>query len=222
MFDKLEKSLEYTFDDKGLLKKALTHKSFDKSFNNERLEFLGDAVLDLVVAKHLYLEFKSEAEGDLSKIRSALVNEKSFAKIANTLDLGSFLFLSPAEEHNGGRAKPSLLSDAFEAILGAIYLESGYEKAEQVGLKLIKKCFPTIDLDIVKDYKTRLQELTQARFGEAPEYRVLRAFGPDHLKQFEVGLYINDKEYAKAVSSTKKQAHQIAAKIAYEKLEQNH
>lgn len=216
----LERKLDYQFKDQSLLIRALTHKSFKKPCSNERLEFLGDAVLDLVVGEFLFHEFQNEAEGDLSKLRAALVNEKSFAKIASSLDLGSFIFMSTSEENNHGRTKPSLLSDALEAIIGAIHLESGFEKAKEIALNLIKSNYPSINAkDLIKDYKTKLQEITQSKMGQTPEYETLRAFGPDHQKQFEISLKLEGKEYSRAIGKTKKEAQQMAAKIALEKLE---
>ncbi len=216
----LEKELKYKFKDKNLLIHALTHKSFKKPYSNERLEFLGDAVLDLVVGEFLFHKFKNDAEGDLSKLRAALVNEKSFAKIASSLDLGSFIFMSVSEENNGGRTKPSLLSDALEALIGAVHLESGFERAKELVLVLIEKNYPQIDAkDLIKDYKTKLQEITQGKMGQTPEYETLRAFGPDHQKQFEIALKLEGKEVSRAIAKSKKEAQQMAAKIALEKLE---
>lgn len=216
----LEKKLKYYFKDKNLLIRALTHKSFKKPYSNERLEFLGDAVLDLVVGEFLFHKFKNDAEGDLSKLRAALVNEKSFAKIALSLDLGTFIFMSASEENNGGRAKPSLLSDALEAVIGAVHLESGFDKAREIALFLIEYNYPNIDAkNLIKDYKTKLQEITQSKMGQTPEYETLRAFGPDHQKQFEIALKLEGKEYSRAIAKSKKEAQQMAAKIALEKLE---
>lgn len=219
MLNELEKKLNYSFNNKNLLKEALTHKSAKKSYNNERLEFLGDAVLDLVVGEFLFFKFQNDAEGDLSKLRAALVNEKSFAKIALYLNLGKFLFMSMAEENNGGRSKPSILSDALEAIVGAIFLESGFIRAKEIALALIEKNFPKIDsANLIKDYKTKLQEITQGKMGQTPEYELIRAFGPDHLKEFEIALKLEGKEMARAIAKSKKEAQQMAAKITLEKL----
>lgn len=218
-FKFLEKKLNYKFKDKNLLTQALTHKSFKKPYSNERLEFLGDAVLDLVVGEFLFHKFSHNAEGDLSKLRAALVNEKSFAKIANNLNLGEFIFMNVAEERNNGRTKPSILSDALEAIIGAVHLEAGFEKAKQIALALVQENFPNIDAkNLIKDYKTKLQEITQASIGEVPEYETLRAFGPDHQKQFEITLKLQGIEMARAIAGSKKEAQQMAAKIALEKL----
>lgn len=218
IYAEIEEKLGYSFKNQNLLQRALTHKSFNKD-NNERLEFLGDAVLDLVVANTLYVDFLHYSEGDLSKLRAALVNEKSLAKIAQYLNLGKYLNLSNSEVNNGGRQKPSLLSNAFEAILGAIYLESGYEKAQNIAEKIINKIYPNIDIDIIKDYKTKLQEITQAKLAKTPEYKVLSSNGPDHKKEFTIGLFLNDELIAQAVGKSKKEAEQIAAKITLKKFE---
>ena len=211
----LEKSLGYEFKDKKLITEALTHKSYKKPYDNERLEFLGDAVLDLVVGEYLYKKFSKSAEGNLSKIRASLVNETGFDKLARFLNLGKYILLSNAEENNGGREKSSLLSNAFEAIMGAIYLESGLEVVNAIAIDLIEKNHKEISLDsLFSDYKTLLQELTQSLFGITPEYEVVASRGPDHQKEFEIAVSIQDKEYARAIGKSKKIAQQEAAKIA--------
>lgn len=213
--DSLEKKLGYEFKDKNLIIEALTHKSYKQPYDNERLEFLGDAVLDLVVGEYLFFKFKNSDEGKLSKIRASLVNETGFDKLARSLDLGDYILMSSAEDNNGGRKKPSLLSNAFEAIMGAIYLEAGLDKVKEISIRLIEQNHKEISLDsLFMDFKTTLQELTQASFGITPEYKVLASRGPDHQKEFEVGVYIQGKEYAKAVGKSKKTAQQEAAKLA--------
>jgi len=213
--DTLEDKLGYKFKDEKLIIEALTHKSYKQPYDNERLEFLGDAVLDLIVGEYLYMKFSRSDEGKLSKIRASLVNETGFDKLARALNLGDYILLSNAEENNGGREKPSLLSNAFEAIIGAIYLEDGLKTAEKIAIKLIESNYEEISLDsLFRDFKTTLQELTQARFGMTPEYKVISSRGPDHLKEFEVGVFIQDKEYARAIGKSKKIAQQEAAKEA--------
>ena len=216
---KLEKSLGYQFKNEKLITEALTHRSYKKEVNNERLEFLGDAVMDLIVGEYLFELFPKAEEGMLSKLRAALVNEESFTKLAKRLNLGKFLYLSPAEENNNGREKPSILSSAFEAVMGAIYLESGFDVAKEVALQLLKAEFPKITPEeLLKDYKTTLQEITQAHFGVVPEYRLISASGPDHKKEFEIGVYIQDKEYAKAKGKSKKTVQQEGARLTIEML----
>lgn len=215
----LEKQLEYEFKDKSLIIEALTHKSYKQPYDNERLEFLGDAVLDLVVGEYLFVKFRKSDEGKLSKIRASLVNETGFDKLARSLNLGDFILLSNAEENNGGREKPSLLSNAFEAVMGAIYLEAGLPTVTKIAIDLIEKNHKEISLDsLFRDFKTTLQELTQARFGITPEYVVVSSSGPDHLKEFEVAVLIESKEYARALGKSKKIAQQEAARVAVEML----
>ncbi|HGZ70503.1 MAG TPA: ribonuclease III [Nitratifractor sp.] len=218
---KLEERINYSFQNKQLIIEALTHKSYKKPYNNERLEFLGDAVLDLIVGEYLYKIFPQSDEGTLSKIRASLVNEGGFARLAKELDLGSYLFLSMAEENNRGRNKNSLLSNAFEALTGAIYLEAGLVTARDISIKLLESSYPKIDLDsLCKDYKTSLQELTQAEYGVTPTYTLLGTTGPDHDKTFEVAVTLDNKEIAKAKGKSKKAAQQDAAEIALQKLKE--
>ncbi len=218
--DSLEKQLGYTFKNKQLLIEALTHKSYKQPYDNERLEFLGDAVLDLIVGEYLYKKFPTSDEGKLSKIRASLVNENGFNKLALVLDLGNYIFLSNAEENNEGRTKPSLLSNAFEALMGAIYLESGLEEVQKIVISMLEANYEEISLDsLFRDYKTSLQELTQARFSVTPEYRLVGSSGPDHKKEFEVSVTIEGKEYARALGKSKKVAQQEAAFIAIEILQ---
>ncbi len=216
----LEKRLDYQFKDKNLIIEALTHKSYKKSYNNERLEFLGDAVLDLIVGEYLYKKFLGTNEGNLSKMRAALVNEKGFERLALNMGLGEMMFLSQAEENNGGREKASLLSNAFEAVMGAFYLEAGLERVREFVENLLEISYKNINFDsLFKDYKTALQELTQAHFGVIPDYEMVRSFGPDHKKEFEIGVKVSSKFLAKAKGKSKKDAQQKAAKKAIDILE---
>ena len=218
--DKLEKHLDYHFEDPQLLIEALTHKSYKQPYNNERLEFLGDAVLDLVVGEYLFTKFPKFDEGKLSKMRASLVNEEGFTRMAEHINLGDFIFLSNAEENNNGRQKPSLLSNAFEAVMGAIYLQVGLSHVEALMYKYLEEIYPVIDMTtLFKDFKTTLQELTQAEFGVTPDYRLVGTSGPDHKKEFEIAVYIQDKVYASAKGKSKKVAQQEAAFIALELLE---
>ena len=215
----LQERLGYTFQNKELLIEALTHKSYKQPYNNERLEFLGDAVLDLIVGEYLYTKFCTFDEGKLSKMRASLVNEEGFTSLALYLDLGEYIFLSNAEENNSGRTKSSLLSNAFEALMGAIYLETGLHKVQDITISLLEHVHPDISLEtLFKDYKTSLQELTQAHFGTTPDYQLIAAHGPDHKKEFEVAVIIDGKRYASAQGKSKKQAQQEAAQIALEML----
>lgn len=218
-YEELEKRLGYTFENKQLIIEALTHKSYKKPYNNERLEFLGDAVLDLIVGEYLYLKFPDEAEGTLSKIRASLVNESGFAKLAGVIGLGKYIYLSLAEESNEGRTKPSLLSNAFEAIIGAIYLEAGLGHCQDITITLLEQTYPKIDLDTLsKDFKTALQELTQATHGVTPVYTLVNSYGPDHKKEFEISVSLLEKIIATAKGKSKKDAQQKAAYIALQLL----
>lgn len=171
------------------------------------------------MGEYLFKKFKKSDEGKLSKIRASLVNETGFDKLARSLNLGEYIFLSNAEQNNGGREKSSLLSNAFEAVIGAIYLEAGLRKADEIAIELIERNHKEISLDsLFRDYKTTLQELTQARFGITPEYKVVASRGPDHKKEFEVAVVIEEKEYARASGKSKKIAQQESAKKAVEML----
>ncbi len=215
----LQERLGYRFEDERLIIEALTHKSYKKPYNNERLEFLGDAVLDLIVGEYLYKKFPTEDEGVLSKIRASLVNESGFTKLARKIDLGEYILLSPAEENNDGRTKPSLLSNAFEAVIGAVYLEAGLQTCQRIVVTLLEETYPKIDLNTLsKDYKTALQELTQATHGVTPTYGLLGSKGPDHKKEFEVGIQLDGETIASAWGKSKKDAQQKAAKIALDRL----
>lgn len=218
----LEKSLKIKFKNKQLLAQALTHKSCKKPYNNERLEFLGDAVLDLVVGEYLYNKFPTANEGSLSKIRASIVNEKGFTKLAEALGIGEHIMISSAEENNDGRKKPSILSNAFEALIGAVYLEYGLLVAQELSIALIEQAYPKIDLiTLFSDYKTALQELTQAKFAVTPEYVIVGSTGPDHKKEFTVEVLINKKPFAKAAGTSKKEAEQEAAKKTLETLKKD-
>jgi ribonuclease-3 len=221
-FKKLEKELKYRFKESNLITEALTHKSYKKSYNNERLEFLGDAVLDLIVGEYLFHKFPTEDEGILSKMRASLVNEKAFKKLAEAINLGECILISSAEENNDGRNKSSLLSNAFEAVIGAIYLESGLEVVRDIIIKLLENNYEKIDLNsLSKDFKTALQELTQAEYGVTPDYNLIRAFGPDHKKEFEIEIRLHGNFLSSAIGKSKKEAQQEAAKIALELFKKN-
>ncbi|MEN8146524.1 MAG: ribonuclease III [Campylobacterota bacterium] len=216
---KLEERLNYSFENKKLIIEALTHKSYKQPYNNERLEFLGDAVLDLIIGQYLFENFPNHDEGKLSKMRASLVNEEGFTRLAKHIGLGEQLFMSNAEENNGGRSKPSLLSNAFEAIIGALYLEAGLQQVREISIKLVEEVHPDISLDtLFKDYKTTLQEMTQALFGTTPEYKLVGSHGPDHKKEFEIAVFVDGKEYARASGKSKKIAQQESAAVAIDLL----
>ncbi len=222
----IEARLGYNFKDKALLMQALTHRSFLSEVgagikDNENLEFLGDAVLELIVSDMLFKRFSENyREGDLTKMRAYLVSEPRLVELAKALELGSVLRLSHGEEKSGGRQRPSILADAFEAVTGAIYLDGGFVAA----FSFLKEQFtPLIELapdrGLMVDYKSRLQELTQKQYHFAPTYRLLEVSGPDHRRFFRVGLFFNEKEISQGSGKTKKEAEQQAAKAALENLE---
>ncbi len=216
----LEGKLAYTFRDASLCEAALTHKSWmnesqetDRT-DNERLEFLGDAVLALVTSDLLMRRFPEQPEGDLSKARAAIVNEAGLARVADMLLLGQWIFLGRGEEQAGGRQKRSLLANAFEALIGAIYLDGGFAAAFEVTERLFAPIIAEVPSAASKDYKSRLQEIAQAKLQMAPLYTVLSEQGPDHAKTFEVAILIGDREYGRAFGRSKKEAQQNAAERA--------
>jgi ribonuclease-3 len=221
-----EKKLGFKFKSKGHLKRALTHKSYANenrlppTDQNERYEYLGDAVLELAISHLLMKKFPEYSEGELSKLRAAIVNESRLASIAKRLELGDYLYLGRGEEITGGRNKDSVLSDAFEAVLGSVYLDKGFNKAMGVVGKHFKEVLVrSSERGFVKDFKTRLQEKAQGKLRAMPRYRLVREKGPDHRKTFEVHLYINEELMGVGTGGSKKAAEQEAARAALEKLE---
>lgn len=217
----LETSIGYVFKDVALLKKALSHKSYANETrlssldHNERLEYLGDAVLELGISDLIMHHFPESNEGDMSKLRASVVNETTLSEIARALELGKYLFLSRGEEQCLGREKNSLLADALEAMLGAIYLDGGYPVAFKTVSGLFKEMIVRATReDISRDYKTKLQEEAQLRFKLIPQYRLVSESGPDHEKTFEVHLVLSGKKISQGRGKSKKQAEQIAAQEA--------
>jgi ribonuclease-3 len=225
-YDVLENRLGYGFKNRKLLENALVHKSYLNENqgsglqDNERLEFLGDAVLDLVVGHILMRDLPKLHEGELSMTRAEIVNEQSVAEVAAQVGLGDWLFLGRGEENTGGRRKPSLLADACEAIIAAIYLDGGYDAAFTVVERLFAPRVSALDVPPgFTDFKTRLQERAQAMRREVPRYTVIAEYGPDHEKVFEVVVSIGSKEYARQGGKSKKEAEQSAAQAALAILE---
>lgn len=216
-----EKVINYQFSDKSLMETALSHSSYANESktvrqSNERLEFLGDSVLSIVVSKYLFNHFSHLPEGELTKIRASLVCEKSLYEFALSIDLGKYLLLGKGEDSSGGRKRPSILADAFEAVIAAIYLDGGMDSAREFILKFI----PT-DLDKAKkssfsDYKTILQEIIQKNPEERVEYILSGSEGPDHNKIFIVDVKLNSNTIGRGRGRSKKQAEQNAAKEALE------
>ncbi len=218
---KLENYLQYEFKNKQLLKNALTHSSYaneNKSSlgSNERLEFLGDSVLSIIVAEHIFKNYKNLPEGELTKIRAALVCESALYEFSEELHLGEFLLLGRGEMQNGGNRRPSILADAFEAVLAAIYLDGGIEPAKAHVLRFVDKKLACMNTVAFKDYKTLLQEVIQQNPEEKLEYVLVGESGPDHAKEFFVEVHLNSNIIGKGVGGSKKRAEQEAARQALE------
>lgn len=212
-----QKNIEYSFKNEALLQRALSHSSYvnekqNGGSSNERLEFLGDSVLGFIAAEHFYSHYAHLPEGELTKLRAATVCEKSLHGFASEIDLGSFLYLGRGEIVTGGRERPSILADAFEAVIAAIYLDGGIEEAKRFVLKFIKKAAK--EALSFKDYKTTLQEVIQRNPEEAVEYVLTAETGPDHDKRFSVEVHLNSNVIGKGTGRSKKLAEQEAAKEA--------
>ncbi len=224
---KFQRETGYLFNDETILNQALLHRSYanefkrDKVYDNERLEFLGDSVLGLVVSNHLFNEYRELTEGELSKYRANLVCEESLSKIAVSLELGEYLLLGKGEEANGGRQRPSILADALEAFIGGVYLDGGMAAVQRF---IILRFFneDTFEQGEVakKDFKTTFQEMIQKLgYGEI-EYRIIREWGPDHDKNFEVEIKVGSRTFEKGAGKTKKEAEQQAANNSIQKIKQ--
>jgi ribonuclease-3 len=218
----IQERIAHRFTNPGLLELALTHKSYANenrvSAHNERLEFLGDAVLGFVISEHLMNTCPDSTEGDLSRLRAAIVSEPALAAIAREIGLGSFLFLGRGEDQTGGRNKDSLLANCLEALIASIYLDAGIAAVEAFVLRffgtvIMRSCVARG----TQDYKTELQELCQERIKQLPEYRVVSETGPDHQKLFEIELSLKGEIYGRGIGKSKKEAEQKAAKEALER-----
>lgn len=218
-FTEFEKEIGYTFKNKELLHEALSHSSYANETkngrnSNERLEFLGDSVLSIVVSVHLFRHFKHLPEGDLTKIRASLVCEKALFEFAHKIDLGKYILLGKGEENSGGRTRPSIVSDAFEAVIAAVYLDGGMEAAEKYVLSFIPKNLSANSSKALQDYKTMLQEIIQRNPEERVEYVLADQTGPDHDRKFVVQVQLNSNVIGTGEGHSKKQAEQAAAKEA--------
>jgi ribonuclease-3 len=224
-YAELERRLGHVFQDRRLVADALTHKSWlnerpePQRSHNERLEFLGDAVLALVMSDLLMRRFPDQAEGELSKQRAALVNEGGLAGVAETLDLGAWIFLGRGEEQAGGRQKRSILANTLEALIGAVYLDGGFSAAHGTAERLFLHALAELAHTPDRDFKSRVQEIAQARLHLPPTYEVVAQDGPEHDLTFEVVLRLGEKEYGRARGKSKKAAQQNAAARALELLE---
>ena len=211
----LEKSIGYVFKDKSLLELALTHSSYANELGNqakcnERLEFLGDSVLSIIVSDYLYNNFETP-EGDLTKLRASLVCQEALFDFAKEIKLGEFIKLGKGEQNNGGNKRPSILSDAFEALLAAMYLDGGIEPVKSLVLSFVKEYLKDKNKISFKDYKTELQEIIQKNPEEKIEYVLVGEEGPDHNKSFTVAIKLNTISIAQGTGRSKKAAEQAAA-----------
>lgn len=223
-FASVQQKIGLEFNNEQLLETALTHRSFlnenkNSKVSNERLEFLGDSVLGVLVSTELYNLFPNHPEGKLTMLRSLLVKTKTLAEISKSLDLGNFLQMSKGEEKSGGRNNPSLLADTFEALLGAVYLDQGIEPAREFIKTHLFPLIPEIQKSsTLTDSKSALQEITQEKFKTSPTYKVLAESGPDHDKTFSVGAFMNEQQLAVGHGKSKQEAEQEAANLALQTL----
>ncbi len=219
-----EKKIGIVFKDKELLKQAFTHRSYlNENKNtglehNERLEFLGDAVLELVSTDYLYAKYPKKPEGELTALRSALVNSVMIASISSELDFNKFLLLSRGEAKDTGRARQYILANTFESVVGAIYIDQGYDAARDfISRVLLPKTQDIEEKKLWIDAKSFFQEKAQEKTGITPSYKTLKAHGPDHDKEFVVGLYLGDMQIAEGAGKSKQEAEQDAARVGLEK-----
>ena len=226
MIKDLEKAIGYHFRDLSLLQNALAHSSYanerwhNSLMSNERLEFLGDSVLGMLVANYLYRTFPNRPEGELTRMRADMVCERTLARVAGQLELGKHLLLGKGEEQGGGRSRDSILADAVESVIAACYLDGGMEAAKAFVEKFILVTVPTQKMNNA-DYKTALQELVQQKKNQTLSYRLVGESGPDHDKKFEVELTLNGTVVGTGTGSSKKRAEQQAAQAALNKLYPN-
>lgn len=222
----VEKKLGLKFEDSNLLKNALTHRSYlnesreEDLQNNERLEFLGDAVLELIISTELYLKYPQKTEGRLTSIRSALVRTESLAEESRILDVGKHILMSKGERDSGGTDKDFILANTYEALLGAIYLDRGLKECEKFVKRTVLKKLPRVIRDeLFIDPKTKIQELVQAKYKVTPTYEVIKEQGPDHDKSFTVVLKVGNKVMARGSGLSKQKAEEEAAQKAIDILE---
>lgn len=220
-YEALEKQIGITIEDKDLLDMAFVHKSFMNEYHgkekrdNERLEFLGDAVLELTVTEFLYKAYPDNSEGDLTNWRSALVKGKHLAEVANELNLGAYLYLSKGEEKSGGRKKKYILANTLEALIGAIYLDKGYRVTHSfIEEYILVRLEQILEEGLHIDAKSHFQELAQEKAGVTPEYKLVSESGPDHAKIFVMAAYVGDKKVGEGKGSSKQKAEEDAARHA--------
>ena len=219
-----ERQIDIRFRNHGLLNLAFCHRSFSHEIdenvdNNEKLEFLGDSVLGLVVSEYLYFKLIDQNEGEMAKIKSFVVSEAILAKISKNIKVDNFILIGRGEEYSGGRSKRAILADCLEAIIGAYYLDSGFKAAKSFILRLIVPEIEEVEEDRhEKDYKTLLQEYCQKAFKSYPKYRVVKKRGPDHDRTFWIEVSVKNRSYGPGVGKNKKEAEQSAAGVAYNHL----
>lgn len=220
-YEELEKHIGITFENKDLLDTAFVHKSFMNEYNkddkgdNERMEFLGDAVLELTVTEYLYQTYPKKSEGQLTNWRSALVKGKHLAEVGSELELGNYLYLSRGEEKSGGRKKNYILANTVEALIGALYLDKGYRVTHTFISKfIITKLEKILEEGLHIDAKSHLQELSQEKISVTPEYRLMSDSGPDHEKKFVMAVYFGDDKVGEGEGSSKQKAEEDAARDA--------
>ena len=222
--NEFENIIGYSFKDISILNNALTHSSFvaskaDFLEHNERLEFIGDSILSMVISLHLYSKCKNSPEGNLTRFRAGIVCEQSLYNASDRLKLGQYLLLSKGEENTGGRSRVSILADAFEAVIAAIYLDGGIKKAKTFILNNLEDIITgSVENKIFSDYKSFLQEYVQKNNSGKLSYKMLKEEGPDHDKTFEIALYLNSKMIGRGAGHSKKDAQQAAARDALIKL----
>ena len=226
-WQRLEVSLGYSFQESALLAEAMTHRSYANESHaedlpdNERLEFLGDAVLDLVISQYLMATLPNSPEGELTRIRAEVVSLPGLARLATSLDIGSCLLLGKGEESSGGRNKPSLLADALEALFGAIFTDGGFESAKLSIMPLFVPHLQQASTDDGQDFKSRLQEVLQRTRRDLPVYKLVEATGPAHERIYRIDVLIADCTYGSGQGRTKKSAEQDAAQATLILLEEN-
>jgi len=219
-FKDLQKNINFPFKNESLLKNAFIHRSYlnehkeFKGTSNERLEFLGDSVLSVVVSKFLFEQLKASQEGQLTQIRSTLVRTETLGKLARKLFLGKYLSLAKGEEESGGRTNSTILANTFEALVGAIFLDQGMPASEKFIKSQILDSWQDLTSSSVFDNKSKLQEILQKKFHQSPTYKLIRSWGPDHDRTFEIGVYLKEKELGKGVGKNKQIAAQNAAHAA--------
>lgn len=216
-FSELEKVIGYKFNDVHLLERALTHSSTNDDYNYQRLEFLGDRVLGLAIADALFHEFRGENEGGLAKRHTALVQGRTCAIIGQVYNLGDFVILSQSERESGGHLNENIIADVVESLLGAIYIDGGYEAAQKVILKLWKNNIQTLET-APQDSKTELQEWVQARGLDLPLYEVVEKSGPDHAPVFLIRVSVDGEGYVEAEGTSRRQAEKTAARLMLKKI----